>query len=119
MLPSRLSPGSHGTTWPSCPPPILACGSTTGADILYRLTSDPDPDHWPVLIFDRQNLVEPFTMFPFGMTEFLRKLVVDELDSYDVKFEPMPRFVHWPVAERGGSADSTEHGLRTWAGGRQ
>ncbi|MCX5064145.1 hypothetical protein OG895_41485 [Streptomyces sp. NBC_00201] len=72
-----------------------------------------------MLIFDRQNLVEPFTVFPFGMTEFLRKLVVDELDSYDMKFEPMPRFVHWPVAERGGSADSTERGLRTWAGGRQ
>ncbi|MEV7816113.1 SMI1/KNR4 family protein [Streptomyces flaveolus] len=81
------------------PEHILAWGNTSGADILCWLTTDPDPDQWPVLIFDRQMLLEPFTIFRCGMVEFLRKLLLGELDSYGMEFRPVPRFVHWRVAE--------------------
>jgi hypothetical protein len=39
------------------PEHILARGYTPHADILCRLTSDPDPDKWPVLLFARHGSV--------------------------------------------------------------
>jgi hypothetical protein len=91
------------------PEHILAWGSTSGADILCWLTTDPDPDRWPVLVFDRQMLLEPVTVFRCGMVEFLRKLLLDELGSFGVEFEPVPRFVHWRVAERRGVVSSVRY----------
>ena len=77
------------------PDHILAWGYTSEADILCWLTSDPDPDKWPVLHFDRQQLLVPCTIIPCGMVEFLRKLLLHELDSYGIDFKPVPRFTHW------------------------
>lgn len=88
------------------PEHILAWGNTSHADILCWLTTDPDPDKWPVLLFDRQQLLVPCTVIPCGMVEFLRKVLLDDLDSYDMKFDPVPRFVHWREAEKRGTDSS-------------
>ncbi|MGW0133570.1 SMI1/KNR4 family protein [Streptomyces sp. NPDC003299] len=74
---------------------ILAWGVTNGPDILCWLTTDPDPDNWPVLVCGRHT-DEPFTLFPCGMVEFLRKLLLDEYAplSIDVR-GASPRYVHW------------------------
>jgi hypothetical protein len=76
------------------PEHILAWGYTSHADILCWLTSDPDPDKWPVLFFARHGSV-PCEVVPCGMAEFLRRLLVDELASYSLDFTPAPLFVHW------------------------
>ncbi|MFE1337444.1 hypothetical protein ACFW6K_07200 [Streptomyces sp. NPDC058733] len=77
------------------PDHILAWGVTNGPDILCWLTTDPDPDNWPVLVCGRHT-DEPFTLFPCGMVEFLRKLLLDEQAplSIDVR-GASPRYVHW------------------------
>jgi hypothetical protein len=76
------------------PEHILAWGYTNHADILCWMTSDPDPDKWPVLLFARHGSV-PCEVVPCGMVEFLRRLFVNELASYSLDFPPAPRFVHW------------------------
>ena len=37
----------------------------------------------------------PCTIVPCGMVDFLRKVLVHELDSYSIDFKPTPRFTHW------------------------
>ncbi|NEC84486.1 SMI1/KNR4 family protein [Streptomyces sp. SID12501] len=76
------------------PEHILAWGYTNHADILCWMTSDPDPDKWPVLLFARHGSVT-CEVVPCGMVEFLRRLFVNELPSYSLDFPPAPRFVHW------------------------
>ncbi|MFI7107738.1 SMI1/KNR4 family protein [Nonomuraea sp. NPDC050227] len=76
---------------------ILAWGITSGPDILCWLTTDPDPDRWPVLVCGRHTR-EGFTLFPCGMVEFLRMLLLDEHDPYPLSVEvrnASPRYVHW------------------------
>ncbi|SDK60817.1 SMI1/KNR4 family protein [Streptomyces indicus] len=58
------------------PQDILAWGVTTGADIYCWVTTDEDPDRWPVLIWGRHT-TPAFQLHPFGMTEFLRRLCGD------------------------------------------
>jgi hypothetical protein len=83
------------------PDDILAWGVTAGADILCWLTTDPDPDRWPVLVCGRHTR-EDFTLFPFGMVEFLRKLLLRALDPYPISIGlgDSPRFVHWLEEQR-------------------
>ncbi len=76
------------------PEHILAWGCTNHADILCWMTSDPDPDKWPVLLFARHS-EDIYEVVPCGMVEFLRRLFVNELASYSLDFPPAPRFVHW------------------------
>lgn len=76
------------------PEHILAWGYTSHADILCWLTSDPDPDKWPVLLFARHGL-DVCEVVPCGMAEFLRRLLADELPSHRMEFPPEPRFEHW------------------------
>ncbi|GAA4557374.1 SMI1/KNR4 family protein [Planotetraspora kaengkrachanensis] len=79
------------------PDHILAWGITSGPDILCWLTTDPDPDRWPVLVCGRHTS-EDFTLFPCGMVEFLRGLLLDEYDPYPLSVDlrvTSPRFVHW------------------------
>jgi hypothetical protein len=79
------------------PDDILAWGVTSGPDILCWLTTDPDPDKWPVLVCGRHTR-EVFTVFSCGMVEFLRKLLLDEYDPYPLSTSlrgNTPRFVHW------------------------
>ena len=84
------------------PDHILAWGVTSGADILCWLTTDPDPDRWPVLVCGRHTR-EDFTLFSCGMVEFLRKLLLDEFDTYPISVDlrdAPPRFVHWVEQQR-------------------
>ncbi|WP_051021512.1 hypothetical protein, partial [Nocardia araoensis] len=78
------------------PQHILAWGVTSGPDILCWLTTDPDPDRWPVLVCGRHT-DETFTLFPCGMVEFLRRLILDEHDpcplSIDLQGDSL-RYVH-------------------------
>ncbi|MFG2089159.1 MULTISPECIES: SMI1/KNR4 family protein [unclassified Spirillospora] len=75
---------------------ILAWGVTSGPDILCWLTTDPDPDQWPVLVCGRHT-DEDFTLFPCGMVEFLRMLILDEHDPYPLSIDLRDvslRYVH-------------------------
>lgn len=76
------------------PEHILAWGYTSHADMLCWLTSDPDPDKWPVLLFARHGR-EICEVVPMGMVEFLRRLLTDELPSFSMEFTPEARFEHW------------------------
>ncbi|WP_128433835.1 SMI1/KNR4 family protein [Streptomyces cyaneus] len=76
------------------PEHILAWGYTSHADMLCWLTSDPDPDKWPVLLFARHGS-QTCEVVPCGMVEFLRRLLAQELPSYSMEFTPEPRFEHW------------------------
>ncbi|WP_256259473.1 hypothetical protein [Streptomyces mirabilis] len=59
------------------PDSILAWGVTSGADIYCWLTRGDSPDLWPVLVCWRHT--NPlFQVLPFGMAEFLRRLLTDE-----------------------------------------
>ncbi|MFD1938720.1 MULTISPECIES: SMI1/KNR4 family protein [Nonomuraea] len=81
---------------------ILAWGITSGPDILCWLTTDPDPDQWPVLVCGRHTH-EDFTLFPCGMVEFLRMLLLDEYDPYPLSIDlrdASPRYVHWLEAQK-------------------
>ncbi|MER7759151.1 SMI1/KNR4 family protein [Streptomyces sp. NPDC097619] len=85
------------------PEHILAWGITAGADILCWHTEDPDPDRWPVLVCGRHT-ADPFTVYPYGMAEFLRRLFEDEFDVNPVSltfWDGAPlSFVHWREAQR-------------------
>ncbi|MCX4720331.1 SMI1/KNR4 family protein [Streptomyces virginiae] len=84
------------------PDDILAWGVTSGADILCWLTTDPDPDRWPVLVCGRHTR-EDFTLFSCGMVEFLRKLLLNEFDPYPISIglgDAPPRYVHWLLQQR-------------------
>ncbi|GAA2091875.1 SMI1/KNR4 family protein [Actinomadura alba] len=79
------------------PDHILAWGITSGPDILCWLTTDPDPDNWPVLVCGRHTQ-DDFTLFPCGMVEFLHRLLLDEYDPYPLSIDlrdASPRYVHW------------------------
>ncbi|GGR46444.1 hypothetical protein GCM10010251_74450 [Streptomyces aurantiogriseus] len=58
------------------PATILAWGVTSGADLYCWLTTDDDPDRWPVLIWGRHTS-PAFQLHPFGMAEFLHRLLAD------------------------------------------
>ncbi|MET8701326.1 SMI1/KNR4 family protein [Kitasatospora sp. NPDC004723] len=85
------------------PARILAWGVTAGADILCWLTDDGDPDRWPVLVLGRHT-TPAFVLHPFGMVEFLRRIVQEDFDGWEswpisIAGElwdcSPPTFVHW------------------------
>lgn len=84
------------------PDSILAWGVTTGADIYCWLTTDDDPDRWPVLICGRHT--EPaFQVHPFGMAEFLRRLLTDDAfqeETISVVLPEESSFVNWREGKR-------------------
>ncbi|WP_424212039.1 SMI1/KNR4 family protein [Streptomyces sp. BI20] len=85
------------------PESILAWGVTSAADVLCWLTTDPDPDRWPVLVCGRE-AADGFAVYPYGMVEFLRRLCADEFDVSPVGLtfwdEGPSVFVHWRTAQR-------------------
>lgn len=84
------------------PDHILAWGVTSGADILCWLTTDPNPDQWPVLVCGRHTH-DDFTLFSCGMVEFLHGLLADEFDPYPISIDirgASPRYVHWLEQQR-------------------
>ncbi|MFE6224812.1 SMI1/KNR4 family protein [Streptomyces sp. NPDC057854] len=93
------------------PDHILAWGVTSGADILCWLTTDPNPDRWPVLVCGRHTR-EDFTLFPCGMAEFLRGLLLDEFDPYPISVDlrgSTPRYVHWLTQQHRWQAGLDRH----------
>ncbi|TDU67040.1 SMI1/KNR4 family protein [Streptomyces sp. KS 21] len=94
------------------PSHILAWGATGGGDILGWLTTHADPDAWPVLVWERGSA--EFRIHGCGMTEFLRKLLLDEFPTYPISLDLRSadwRFVHWSVAR-----DRRCAGLDTYTG---
>ncbi|MFD7455156.1 SMI1/KNR4 family protein, partial [Kitasatospora sp. NPDC059827] len=61
---------------------------------------------WPVLVCGRHTR-DDFTLFPCGMVEFLRKLLLDEFDPYPLSIDlrdASPRYVHWFEQQRRSKA---------------
>lgn len=85
------------------PDDLLAWGVTAGPDILCWLTTDPDPDRWPVVVCGRHTS-PTFTVHPYGMVEFLARLLGDEFEDPPVSlvfWDGAPaRFVHWREEQR-------------------
>ncbi|MFB8200473.1 SMI1/KNR4 family protein [Kitasatospora purpeofusca] len=86
---------------------ILAWGATSGPDLLCWLTEDEDPDRWPVLVVGRHTR-PMFTVHPFCMTEFLRRLLCEDSTGWERRplsigrpllMKPAPSFVHWQVQD--------------------
>lgn len=61
---------------------VLAWGVTNGADILCWLTTDPDPDHWPVVVWGRSTSPN-WIVYDCGMVEFLRRAAAGDFRQYD------------------------------------
>ncbi|MFF8915893.1 SMI1/KNR4 family protein [Streptomyces sp. NPDC015032] len=84
------------------PGSILAWGVTTGADIYCWLTTDDDPERWPVLVCGRHTS-PAFQVHPFGMAEFLRRLLTDEEFQEETISVTLPgehSFVNWREQKR-------------------
>jgi hypothetical protein len=89
------------------PDSILAWGVTSGADIYGWLTTDDDPDRWPVLIYGRHTR-PTFQIHPFGMAEFLRRLLTDkefQEETISVVLPEEHRFINWRQQKRWLEAD--------------
>ncbi|GAA2753008.1 SMI1/KNR4 family protein [Kitasatospora cinereorecta] len=89
------------------PDHILAWGATSGPDLLCWLTTDQDPDRWPVLVIGRHTR-PMFAVHPFGMAEFLSRLLRDDLAVWErwplsighpLLTDPALGFVHCQVQE--------------------
>ncbi|MFI2761818.1 SMI1/KNR4 family protein [Streptomyces echinatus] len=84
------------------PDSILAWGVTSGADIYCWLTTDDDPDRWPVFVCGRHT-DPPFQIHPFGMAEFLRRLLTDDEFQEETISVVLPAdrsFVNWREQQR-------------------
>ncbi|UGT44323.1 hypothetical protein LTV02_13400 [Nocardia yamanashiensis] len=76
---------------------LLIWGGTCTGDTLCWVTTDPDPDRWPVAVYARGRL--EWAVYPCGMAEFLVKLLRNEWPRNpisDDSFENIvaPRFQH-------------------------
>lgn len=76
---------------------LLIWGETAAADTLCWITTDPDPDRWPVAVYSRGDL--EWSVYPCGMAEFLLGLLRDEWQPWpisDSSIQDMvnPRFLH-------------------------
>ncbi|MFJ3792666.1 SMI1/KNR4 family protein [Kitasatospora sp. NPDC090091] len=81
---------------------LLAWGVTAGPDILCWLTSDSDPDCWPVVVCRRSDPI--FQVHRFGMVEFLRCLCLREFETWPLYLSANflgapPRYVHWRLEQ--------------------
>ncbi|MFC8451288.1 SMI1/KNR4 family protein [Kitasatospora sp. NPDC057223] len=89
------------------PDHILPWGVTSGPDLLCWLTTAEDPDCWPVLVIGRHTR-PMFMVYPFGMTEFLSRLLGEDSTAWErwplsigrpLWVNPAASFVHWQVQE--------------------
>ncbi|MFP8959040.1 SMI1/KNR4 family protein [Streptomyces nanhaiensis] len=86
------------------PASVLAWGVSCGADMLGWLTADPDPDKWPVVVWERHGWPH-WKIYDCGMTEFLRRLFAkgfEECPLSDASLwgEPSACFLHWREEQR-------------------
>ncbi|ADI06797.1 hypothetical protein SBI_03676 [Streptomyces bingchenggensis BCW-1] len=112
-------------TWEMCadeadfdvdPESIVAWGVTTGADIYCWLTTDEDPDRWPVLVCGRHTSPS-FQVHPFGMAEFLRRLLGDaefQEETISVTLPEERAFANWRERERRHEAGLNPATGRPW-----
>ncbi|WP_457034121.1 SMI1/KNR4 family protein [Kitasatospora sp. P5_F3] len=78
------------------PESIVAWGATSGADIYCWVTTDEDPDRWPVLMYGRGT--DNMQLFPLGMAEFLRRLLGDAAfrqGKINIVLRDEVSFVNW------------------------
>ncbi|MFE9928670.1 SMI1/KNR4 family protein [Streptomyces sp. NPDC005533] len=94
------------------PDHILAWGVTGGADILFWLTTGVNPDEWPVLVWERG--LAAFTIHSCGMTEFLRKLLLDEFPVYPLSIDL--RSAYWGFVHGSVKRDRRRAGLDSYTG---
>ncbi|MEU3776347.1 SMI1/KNR4 family protein [Streptomyces sp. NPDC032472] len=110
--PYTAGPGLHDETenarytWEMCrddadfdvdPGSILAWGVTSGADIYCWVTTDDDPDQWPVLICGRHTSPE-MQLHSLGMAGFLHRLLSDTAfreETISVVLQDEVSFVNW------------------------
>ncbi|MFJ7280587.1 hypothetical protein [Kitasatospora sp. NPDC098663] len=76
---------------------LLIWGETAAADTFCWITSDPDPDRWPVAVYSRGDL--EWSVYPCGMVEFLLKLLRNEWPKWPISDDSLqdvedPRFLH-------------------------
>ncbi|MFE4459484.1 hypothetical protein ACFROC_19190 [Nocardia tengchongensis] len=76
---------------------LLIWGGTVAADTLCWITTDPNPDQWPVAVYTRLDL--EWTVYPCGMAEFLLKLLRNQWHRYPIsdtslQHDTHPRFLH-------------------------
>ncbi|MCD9194632.1 SMI1/KNR4 family protein [Streptomyces albireticuli] len=95
-------PRTPGSDLP--PDGVIAWGVTSGSDLLCWLTTNPDPDRWPVVVLDR-NASAPVRVHDCGMTEFLRRLFLAAFDKCPLSGtrlwgEPAPKFLHCREEQR-------------------
>lgn len=91
---------------------LLVWGGTAAADTLCWITTDPDPDRWPVAVYARGR--GAWSVHPCGMAEFLAKLLRNEWPDWPISDDSLqdvedPRFLH--------AADETaahQDGLDPW-----
>ncbi|MFJ7023575.1 MULTISPECIES: hypothetical protein [unclassified Streptomyces] len=82
---------------------ILAWGYTTTADFLCWLTSESDPDRWPVLVYSRG--LDAWSVTNCGMAEylrmnFLREFPENPLNGVEIWGNRNPRFLSYGEQER-------------------
>ncbi|MFE2140492.1 SMI1/KNR4 family protein [Streptomyces sp. NPDC059456] len=78
------------------PESIVAWGVTSGADIYCWVTTDDDPDRWPVLMYGR--CTDDMQLFPLGMAEFLHRLLGDAVfreGKINIVLQDEVSFVNW------------------------
>ncbi|MFI0729940.1 SMI1/KNR4 family protein [Streptomyces sp. NPDC021225] len=98
------------------PGSIVAWGVTTGADIYCWLTTDEDPDRWPVLVCGRHTSPS-FQVHSFGMAEFLRRLLGDaefQEETISVALPEERAFANWRERERRREAGVNPATGRPW-----
>ncbi|UQI45037.1 SMI1/KNR4 family protein [Streptomyces sp. HU2014] len=86
------------------PDRVIAWGVTSGPDLLCWLTSDPDPDRWPVAVLGRHTPAR-VTVHDCGMTEFLLRLFLAAFDKCPLSGtrlwgETAPKFLHCREEQR-------------------
>lgn len=78
------------------PGSIVAWGVTSGADIYCWVTTNEEPDRWPVLTYVRYT--DEMQLHPPGMAEFLRRLLDDTAfrqRKISVVLQDEVSFVNW------------------------
>ncbi|MEU0200484.1 MULTISPECIES: hypothetical protein [unclassified Streptomyces] len=93
---------------------MLVWGQTNSADALCWVASDPDPDNWPVAVWQRQG--GGWQVHNLGMVEFLLGLLRATLPACPVSDETLwgarsARFLNFRDEER-----SLDAGVDPWTG---
>lgn len=93
---------------------MLVWGETNGADALCWVTSDPDPDRWPVAVWARQS--GGWAVYECGMTEFIARVLEGDFDECPLSVTTLwrrgsARFLNFREEER-----FLDEGVDPWTG---